>query len=141
MLISGIYGHSMKSAVDTNRRSQREEYGRIRRPLVCAGFQHAALEFARNMLFVENASSGEYDPASSELFISRLPCSLVEREMTAAAPVFCRNPVRATNFFHPHGATYESRDERSGEPSRRVMIVSLGSSALFCYIIYRATLF
>jgi CTP synthase (UTP-ammonia lyase) len=47
----------------------------------CGGFQHMIIEFARNVLEYEDAQHAEYDPYSSNLFVSRLECSLVGREM------------------------------------------------------------
>lgn len=47
----------------------------------CGGFQHIVLEYARNVLDVEDAQHAEYDPYASTLFISRLACSLAGREM------------------------------------------------------------
>ena len=48
----------------------------------CGGFQHMLLEYARNVLGLKDASHAEYDPYSSNLFISQLACSLAGREMT-----------------------------------------------------------
>lgn len=48
----------------------------------CGGFQHMILEYARNVLGYQDAQHAEYDPYASKLFISRLVCSLVGREMT-----------------------------------------------------------
>ena len=48
----------------------------------CAGFQHAVIEFARNILKIEEAQHEEYDPDSSSLFISKLDCSLAGKRMT-----------------------------------------------------------
>ncbi|MBI2680482.1 MAG: CTP synthase [Candidatus Solibacter usitatus] len=42
----------------------------------CAGFQHAIIEFARNVLGLSAAVSEEYDATASCLFVSRLACSL-----------------------------------------------------------------
>jgi CTP synthase (UTP-ammonia lyase) len=47
----------------------------------CGGFQHIVIEYARNLLQFKDAQHAEYDPDASELFISRLVCSLVGREM------------------------------------------------------------
>lgn len=47
----------------------------------CGGFQHMILEYARNVLGFRDAQHAEYDPYASELFISRLECSLVGREL------------------------------------------------------------
>jgi CTP synthase (UTP-ammonia lyase) len=47
----------------------------------CGGFQHMVIEYARNMLGFQDAQHAEYDPYASDLFISRLACSLAGREM------------------------------------------------------------
>jgi CTP synthase (UTP-ammonia lyase) len=47
----------------------------------CGGFQHMVLEYARNVLGLQDAQHAEYDPYASELFVSRLECSLVGQEM------------------------------------------------------------
>jgi CTP synthase (UTP-ammonia lyase) len=54
------------------------------RPLLgtCGGFQHIVLEYARNVLGVDEAQHAEYDPYSSELFISELSCSLAGKTMS-----------------------------------------------------------
>jgi CTP synthase (UTP-ammonia lyase) len=44
----------------------------------CGGFQHAVLEYARNVLQYREAGHAETDPAGSMLLISPLQCSLVE---------------------------------------------------------------
>jgi CTP synthase (UTP-ammonia lyase) len=47
----------------------------------CGGFQHLVIEYARNVLGFEDAQHAEYDPYSSNLFISQLACSLAGREL------------------------------------------------------------
>ncbi len=47
----------------------------------CGGFQHMVIEHARNVLGFQDAQHAEYDPYASKLFISRLKCSLVGKEM------------------------------------------------------------
>lgn len=47
----------------------------------CGGFQHAVLEYARNVLGMADADHAEYDPYASNLFVSRLACSLKGRTM------------------------------------------------------------
>jgi len=47
----------------------------------CGGFQHMILEYARNVLGFPDARHAEYDPYASNLFISRLACSLAGRAM------------------------------------------------------------
>ena len=43
----------------------------------CGGFQHMAIEFARNVLGVEDAGHAETDPYASRLVVTPLTCSLV----------------------------------------------------------------
>jgi CTP synthase (UTP-ammonia lyase) len=52
----------------------------MRRPFLgtCGGFQHAILEFARNVLGHDNADHAETNPSASMRMISPLSCSLVE---------------------------------------------------------------
>jgi CTP synthase (UTP-ammonia lyase) len=45
----------------------------------CGGFQHAVLEFARNVLRVEDAGHAEINPAAHTLVVTPLTCALVER--------------------------------------------------------------
>lgn len=53
------------------------------RPLLgtCGGFQHIVLEYARNVLGISGAEHEETSPGASQLFISRLDCSLAGRTM------------------------------------------------------------
>jgi CTP synthase (UTP-ammonia lyase) len=44
----------------------------------CGGFQHALLEYARNVLGLSNAEHAETSPDSATALISRLSCSLAE---------------------------------------------------------------
>ncbi len=46
----------------------------------CGGFQHAALEFARNVVGIHDAGHAEYGEASSQLVITPLSCSLVGQD-------------------------------------------------------------
>ncbi len=47
----------------------------------CGGFQHMILEYARNVLGFKDAQHAEYDPYASDLFISKLACSLAGRQL------------------------------------------------------------
>ena len=47
----------------------------------CGGFQHMVLEYARNVLNLKDAEHAEYQPYASDLFISKLECSLAGRHM------------------------------------------------------------
>ncbi len=40
----------------------------------CGGFQHAVLEFARNVMGISDAAHDEYDPYATTLFIDQLVC-------------------------------------------------------------------
>lgn len=44
----------------------------------CGGFQHALIEYFRNVLRAPNCSHAELDPEAEHPLISQLPCSLVE---------------------------------------------------------------
>ncbi|MDP4090501.1 MAG: glutamine amidotransferase [Bacillota bacterium] len=65
---------SMKGAVNAIRFAREQDYPFIG---TCGGFQHAVIEYAQNKLGWINAGHAEYDPFSSELFITALCCSLV----------------------------------------------------------------
>jgi CTP synthase (UTP-ammonia lyase) len=45
----------------------------------CGGFQHALLEYARNVLGLKTAAHAETDPTAPLLLLTRLSCSLVEQ--------------------------------------------------------------
>lgn len=47
----------------------------------CAGFQHAVIEYARNVLGFQDAQHAEYDPWASRLFINELACSISGQTM------------------------------------------------------------
>jgi CTP synthase (UTP-ammonia lyase) len=46
----------------------------------CGGFQHAAVEFVRDVLGIEDAEHEESSPGACELAVTRLPDSLAEQE-------------------------------------------------------------
>jgi CTP synthase (UTP-ammonia lyase) len=43
----------------------------------CGGFQHAVIEYARNVMGIKDADHAEEHPDAQKLFITRLSCSLV----------------------------------------------------------------
>lgn len=47
----------------------------------CAGFQYAVLEFARNVMGIEKATSAEFDPSSSQLVLSELSCQIAGKKI------------------------------------------------------------
>jgi CTP synthase (UTP-ammonia lyase) len=53
-----------------------------RKPFIgtCAGFQHAVLEFARNVLGINDAMHAEYDLNASDLIVTPLTGSLVGKQ-------------------------------------------------------------
>ncbi len=53
----------------------------------CGGFQHAVIEYARNVLDLAEADHAETNPAAAVLIIASLACSLVEvsQELTLVA--------------------------------------------------------
>lgn len=68
-----------------------------RKPFIgtCAGFQHAALEFARNVLGIKDAMHAEYDPDASNAFIRPLVCSLVGKKLA----IRLKPGSRAATFY------------------------------------------
>lgn len=55
-----------------------------RRPFLgtCGGFQHALIEFARNVAGLATADHAETNPAADTLIVTRLSCSLVAQTKT-----------------------------------------------------------
>ena len=64
----------------------------------CAGFQHAVLEFARNVLGIDGGMHAEYDRDASNLIITPLACSLVGQKLA----IRLKSGSRAASFY---GAT------------------------------------
>jgi CTP synthase (UTP-ammonia lyase) len=48
----------------------------------CGGFQHAIIEYARNVLGHTDAETEESNPLASSLFITRLVCSVFDKTLT-----------------------------------------------------------
>ena len=47
----------------------------------CGGFQHMAIEFARNVLGITDAEHAEYDPYASKLVVTPLSCPLAGKKL------------------------------------------------------------
>ncbi|WP_027086147.1 CTP synthase C-terminal region-related (seleno)protein [Cohnella panacarvi] len=47
----------------------------------CGGYQHIVIEYARNVLFIEDAEHAEYDPYASNLVVNKLVCSLAGKAL------------------------------------------------------------
>ena len=62
---------------------------------VCGGFQHALLEFARNVAGIHDADHAESNPDAAAAVISPLSCSLVGK----AAPVFLEPTCRTAAIY------------------------------------------
>ncbi len=62
----------------------------------CAGFQHAVIEIARNMLGIEDAQHEEYDAQSPTLFVNKLVCSLAGKTMD----VYLKNGTLAHKLYN-----------------------------------------
>jgi CTP synthase (UTP-ammonia lyase) len=77
------------------------------RPLLgtCGGFQHVVLEFARNVLGIQNAQHAEYEPHAPELLIEPLACSLAGQH----AVVLLKPGSRAASFYGVEAVTEEFR--------------------------------
>jgi CTP synthase (UTP-ammonia lyase) len=81
---SGIWVAPGSPYLDMARTLQAIRYARVHGvPCLgtCGGMQHMILEYARNVLGHRDAQHAEYDPYASDLFVSRLACSLAGREM------------------------------------------------------------
>src|SRR5437764_6742301 len=62
---------------------------------VCGGFQHAVLEFARNIAGLPDADHAESSPSAATPVISALSCSLVGK----AAPIFLDPACRTAAIY------------------------------------------
>ncbi len=88
----------------------------------CGGSQHLVLEYARNVMGIQEASHAESDPYASCLFITPLSCSLVGKTMevnvkpgSRAADIY--KNTRATERYYCNfglNPTYQNQLERAG---------------------------
>src|SRR5690242_1910424 len=62
---------------------------------VCGGFQHAILEFARNVAGIADADHAETNPSAATAVIAPLACSLVGK----SAPVFLDPTSRTASIY------------------------------------------
>lgn len=62
----------------------------------CAGFQHAMIDIARNVLGIEAAQHEEYDMHASKLFINKLVCSLSGKKMD----VYFKSGTRTRKLYN-----------------------------------------
>jgi CTP synthase (UTP-ammonia lyase) len=92
----------------------------------CGGFQHVVIEYARNVLGFSDAQHAEYDPYASELFISRLSCSLVGQTMEVSLTADSRaagsyGRTRATERYHCNFGLNPEHQELLHEGGLRVV--------------------
>ena len=88
----------------------------------CGGSQHLVLEYARNVMGIQEASHAESDPYASCLFITPLSCSLVGKTMevnvkpgSRAADIY--KNTRATERYYCNfglNPAYQDQLERAG---------------------------
>ncbi|MFN7921533.1 MAG: hypothetical protein U0Q16_15635 [Bryobacteraceae bacterium] len=111
----------------------------------CGGFQHAVLEFARNVLGLAGAAHEETAQDTTSLVIARLSCSLVEVEQpvvaisgTQLAEAYGTEPVHFgyhCNFGLNHA--FEERLQRAGmcisarDPQGEVRAMELAGHPFF----------
>ncbi|NUR01037.1 MAG: hypothetical protein HOY79_32260 [Streptomyces sp.] len=95
----------------------------------CGGFQHALLEFARNVCGLTRVAHAESDPEAEDLLIEPLACSLVGHEGTVVLEggslaqsvlgsertverYFCKyGPTRHLDTLRAHGMRFSGVDE------------------------------
>jgi CTP synthase (UTP-ammonia lyase) len=83
----------------------------------CGGFQHAVLEYARNVMGLQDAAHAEYDPYASRLFVTRLSCSLVGKTMAitlqpgSKAAAVCRSGQIDEAFYCNFGLNPDYQDQ------------------------------
>ena len=62
----------------------------------CGGFQHAILEFARDVLHLPEIMKSDFDPYTSSIFLSELSCSLVGETRT----ILLNEGTRVAQIYH-----------------------------------------
>jgi CTP synthase (UTP-ammonia lyase) len=74
----------------------------------CGGFQHAILEYCRNVLGLNKASHAEIDPEGETLVITPLNCSLVEQseKIALADGSLIRTAYGAPSIFEEYHCSY-----------------------------------
>ena len=111
----------------------------------CGGFQHLAIEFARNVLGFADAAHAESDPYASCLFISSLSCSLVGMTMEvnvkpgSKAAVACQSTRLMEKFYCNFGLNpaYEDQLTKDGmqitgrDQNGEARILELGTHPFF----------
>lgn len=66
----------------------------------CGGYQHIVIEYARNVLSIEDAEHAEYDPYASNLVVNKLVCSLAGK----ALEINVDQESRTYQIYKKHGS-------------------------------------
>jgi len=112
----------------------------------CGGFQHVVLEYARNVLGIQDAQHAEYDPYASRLFVVPLSCSLVGQTMrvllepgSRAAAAYGRHEVDEQYYCNfGLNPAFENDLDSAGlriagrDAAGEVRVVELPSHPFFC---------
>lgn len=123
-----------------------------RRPYLgsCAGFQHAVLEYARNVWGIPGAAHAELDPAAPDPVIARLSCSLVEVKGTIRPVAGTRLAAwygidEVTEGYHCNYGVSPDWAERLDEPpltvAARDTAGAIRAIELQCHPFFVATLY
>jgi CTP synthase (UTP-ammonia lyase) len=82
----------------------------------CGGFQHALLEYARNVLGMVNAAHAEINPEGSKLLIAPLKCSLIETraELLLEAGSILSKSYGAPRVVEGYRCSYGPNPEHDG---------------------------
>ena len=91
----------------------------------CGGFQHALIEYARNVLGIAGADHAETNPEAADLIIAPLACSLVEEseEITLAEGTLIRTAYgqeKVTEGYHCRYGVNPNLAERLFSGSMRI---------------------
>ncbi len=88
----------------------------------CGGYQHALIEFARNVLDCRQAQSSEEDPSTEMSLIDALSCRLSD----AAAPVNLHRESRVAQIYQSHRISEEYNCGFGMNPAYRDLFVGSG---------------
>ena len=117
----------------------------------CGGFQHAVIEYARNVLGLSAAAHAETDPDAAEALVTPLSCALVERDGTiellagSRARALCGCTELREEYHCSYGlnAAYEERLEREGlrvagrDPAGEARVVELAEHPFFIATLFQ----
>jgi len=111
----------------------------------CGGFQHAVIEYARNVLHCADADTEESSPSASNLFITRLVCSVFDKTLTvrikpgSRVSQYIRKPEIEEHYYCNFGLNPDSKEaiDKGGfkvtgeDPNGEARIVELPEHRFF----------